>query len=67
MPIPPPSPVVTFVDNTKIDLTLRISSDDGGSGILSYHLYVAEGLFGAQFQEVTDYDGSASQYTLTAG
>lgn len=48
-PIPPPSPHVAFVDNTKIDLELKISSDDGGSGILAYHLYIDEGLYGDEF------------------
>jgi hypothetical protein len=49
VPIPPPSPIIAFVDNTKINLQLKISSDDGGSGILSYHLYVDEGLIGSDF------------------
>jgi hypothetical protein len=67
VPSPPPRPIVAFVDNTRIDVDLSISPDDGGSGITSYHLYIDEGLFGDEFQEVPSYDGSASQYTLTAG
>jgi hypothetical protein len=49
VPSPPPSPVVTFVDNEQIEIELSISSDDGGSGILSYHLFIDEGLYGTEF------------------
>jgi hypothetical protein len=48
-PQPPLQPIVTYVDNTRIDLKLSKSSDDGGSGITSYHLFIDEGLFGSMF------------------
>ena len=66
-PQPPTQPIVTYFDNTRISLKLSISSDDGGSGIISYHLFIDEGLFGSMFEEVTDYDGHAQTYSLNVG
>lgn len=42
-------------------------SDDGGTGILAYHLYINEGVNGSPFGEITDYDGEALSYSIAAG
>jgi hypothetical protein len=41
--------------------------DDGGSTILSYHLYVNEGSDGTDFNEVDTYDGSSLTHTVNVG
>lgn len=66
VPAPPPTPIVTYVDATQIDLQLSISSDDGGTGISQYHLYINEGVNGSPMNEIVDYDGSL-EYTITTG
>ena len=46
---------------------MRETSDDGGSTIISYHLFVNEGSDGSNFHEVTTYDGSSLQMTINVG
>ena len=67
LPAAPPIPQLVSVDQTQISLQFLISTDDGGSTITKYHLYVSEGAFSAAFTEVTNYDGTASTYTISAG
>ena len=67
VPAAPPVPVITEVDATKIVLQLSIAADDGGTGILAYHLYINEGSNGSNMLEITDYDGSALSYTIQSG
>ena len=67
VPAAPPTPIVTEVDATKIVLQLSISSDDGGTGIFAYHLYVNEGLNGSPMNEITAYDGTSLSHTIAEG
>ena len=41
-----------------------ISSNDRGTGIIAYHLYINEGVDGSDMHEITDYDGNSSSYTI---
>ena len=52
----PPTPLYTFVDNTRLDILLFETLNDGGSAILSYHLYINGGSDGTPFYEVSTYD-----------
>ncbi len=67
VPAPPPTPIVTSVDAIQISLKLTISSDDGGSGISRYHLYINEGVNGSPMNEILAYNGSALSYIIKAG
>jgi hypothetical protein len=67
VPEAPPAPVVSSVDETHIQLALTISSDDGGTGITAYHLYMNEGANGTPMHEIMAYDQSALSYTIAAG
>ena len=67
VPAAPPSPAVTFVDESQIRLQLTISSDDGGTGIFAYHLYINEGTNGSPMHEIATYDGLSAAYTILAG
>ena len=67
VPTAPPAVVLTDVDETMIALQLSISSDDGGTGIFAYHLYINEGQNGSPMHEIVDYDGTATSYTIEAG
>jgi len=64
VPEPPPTPVLTAVENTIVSLQLSISTNDGGTGIIAYHLFLNEGVNGSPFNEITDYDGSALTYDI---
>ncbi len=66
-PKAPPKPVYTFVDNTKLDLILTETQDDGGSKILAYHLYINEGFDGTAYHKVSTYDGDSMVFTINAG
>lgn len=67
VPKAPPMPIVTEVDNTKVVLSLSETTDDGGSSILSYHLYINEGVDGSAYHAVTTYDGSSLTTTINVG
>lgn len=67
VPAAPPTPIITFVDATQIALQLSISSDDGGTGIFAYHLYINEGQNGSPMNEITDYNGIDLSYTISQG
>lgn len=66
-PQSPPTPTYTFVDNTHVDLLLAETSNDGGSPILAYYLYINEGQDGSSFHEVTTYDHQSLVFTVTVG
>lgn len=66
-PKAPPKPIYTFVDNTKLDLLLTQTQDDGGSKILAYYLYINEGFDGTAYHKVTTYDGDSMVFTINAG
>lgn len=70
LPSAPPSPVVTFFDQTRIDLTLLRTPNDGdsaGGTAMRYNLYANEGVDGSTFHNVTAYDGTSLTYTVSAG
>jgi len=70
LPAAPASPAVTFFDDTRIDLALATTSDNGGSAggaVFRYRLHVDEGTEGSVFHELTGYDGVASSYSVAAG
>jgi hypothetical protein len=66
-PKAPPKPVYTFVDNTKLDLLLTETQDDGGSKILAYYLYINEGFDGTAYHKVSTYDGDSMVFTINVG
>lgn len=66
-PKAPPQPQYVFVDNTRVDLILSETQDDGGSNILAYHLFINEGSDGSPYHEVTTYDGSSLAFSVNVG
>ena len=67
VPKAPSLPIVTNVDHTKVVLSLSETTDDGGSSILSYHLFINEGVDGSAYHAVTTYDGSSLTTTINVG
>ncbi len=67
VPKAPPQPSVSSVDNTEIILSLGETTDDGGSAIIQYYLYVNEGSDGSAYHEVDTYDGSSLTHTVNVG
>ena len=66
IPAAPPSPKLISSTATSITLGFRVSSDNGGSKILSYRLQRDEGdLATAITTVVAGYDGVSSTYTVT--
>jgi len=67
VPLPPPAPYVSSVDNTNVVLTLLETENNGGSTISNYELYCNEGADGSAFHKITAYSGGASTYTVNVG
>ena len=67
VPKAPPQPLVYSVDNTKVILSLGETTDDGGSAILQYYLFVNEGSDGSAYHDVDTYDGSSLTHTINVG
>ena len=63
----PPAPIVILVNNTQVQLSLSETTDDGGSPIIKYLLYVNEGSDGSPYTQVTSYDGSSLTITINVG
>ncbi len=49
VPLAPPQPQVISVDNTQVTLSLSETTDNGGSSIMYYELYINEGSDGTPF------------------
>jgi len=48
-------------------LSLSETTDDGGSAIISYYLYINEGSDGSPYYLVDTYDGSSLSHTILVG
>lgn len=55
------------MDNTKVELLLSETQDDGGAPILQYYLYINEGSDGSAYHQVTTYDGQSMIFTINVG
>lgn len=66
-PEAPRKPILSSVDETQISIVIPQSSDDLGSPVLTYSLFINEGIDGSDFYEVTDYDGISQTYQFNSG
>ena len=66
VPSKPPAPILSNVNDTYIILNLTAPSDNGGSSIIDYALYVDNGMINGAFTLVGNYTGSRGQHELTA-
>ncbi len=64
-PEAPPAPSLTSASNTQIVLGLTDTSDDGGSTVISYSLYMNEGTDGSDYNLIST--GTATTATITVG
>lgn len=64
-PAAPLKPVLVSVDETHITILVPQSSDNQGSVINSYHLFINEGVDGSEFHEISTYQSEAT-YTISA-
>lgn len=66
VPLPPPAPTVSLVDETQVQLALTYTLDDGGSSIIEHLLYISAGITITTVTPVT-YNGAALTKTINVG
>ena len=66
VPSKPPTPILSAVNDTYIVVNLTAPSDNGGSSIIDYALYVDDGTINGAFTIVGNYTGSRGQHELTS-
>lgn len=64
-PSAPSAPTLDSATGTSITLNFYESSDNGGSKITLYELWIDEGTLGSDFNQVTTYTNNAMSTTLT--
>lgn len=67
IPARPPAPTFDDATDTTIVLSFSPSTDDKGSEITEYELFINGGGSSANFEKVITYDGSSLTHTLTVG
>lgn len=67
VPKRPPAPTFVTATATSISLSFSASTDSKGSDITSYSLFMNTGGSASTFNELTNYNGQDSTYTVTVG
>jgi large repetitive protein len=65
VPSSPPRPTLSLVSSTSISLTFTATTDNGGSSITSYELWVDRGTPGTTYLADTAYDYSVDGFSVT--